>query len=325
MLPNHGDRTGEEQQEGRPTRERVEARVVPGANSSSRASALEHAHTQWTRRTSSRIVPRVLPPIPARIADELGVPVSQVTAAIELLDEGATVPFIARYRKERTGGLDDVQLRALEERQHFLEGVEERREKILAAIDEQGKLTPQLRKAIEAAETKTRLEDLYRPYMVKRRTKAQIARENGLAPLAEGLLADPSQEPQAAATAYVNAEAGVADEAAALEGARQILMESFAEDADLSAELRDHVWNEGRLRSAVVEGKENEGARFSDYFDYTEPLSKIPSHRALALLRARKEDVVSTNLLLDPEDARLGTDTTGDPTLASNAVPLTLL
>ena len=246
-----------------------------------------------------------------RLAAELDASVQQIIAAIALLDEGATVPFIARYRKERTGGLDDVQLRALEERLTYLRELEERRAKVLAAIEEQGKLTPELRRAIESAETKTRLEDLYRPYKVKRRTKAQIARENGLAPLAESLLSDPRQDLESTAAAFVAPERGVPDTAAALEGARQILMETFADDPDLSAGLRDHVWQEGRLRSNVCEGKEGEGARFSDYFDYTEPLASIPSHRALALLRARKEDVVSVNLLLDPDDSRLGSDVTG--------------
>ncbi|MFT4542450.1 MAG: hypothetical protein ACI835_004918 [Planctomycetota bacterium] len=254
----------------------------------------------------------MLPHINNRIADELGATVQQVAAAIELLDEGATVPFIARYRKERTGGLDDVQLRALEERLTYLRELEERREKVLSAIEEQGKLTAELRRAIEAAETKTRLEDLYRPYMVKRRTKAQIAREAGLQPLAHALLQDAGQVPEQAAQAYVSEAKGVPDVAAALEGARQILMETMADDADLSAELRDHVWSNARLRSQVSEGKEAEGARFSDYFDYTEALSTIPSHRALALLRGRKEEVIGTNLLLDPDDKRLGTDVTGD-------------
>jgi uncharacterized protein len=246
-----------------------------------------------------------------RIATELAVSVEQVLAAITLLDEGATVPFIARYRKERTGGLDDVQLRALAERLTYLRELEERRDKVLAAIEEQGKLTPDLRRAIESAETKTRLEDLYRPYMVKRRTKAQIARENGLAPLAEGLLADPQQDPESVAATFVDPKRDVPDAAAALEGARQILMETFADDPDLSSDLRDHVWKEGRVSAKVRPGKEAEGARFSDYFDYVEPLTSVPSHRALALLRAHKEEIVTTDLLLDPEDSRLGTDTTG--------------
>ncbi|MCP3917999.1 MAG: RNA-binding transcriptional accessory protein [bacterium] len=251
------------------------------------------------------------PHIHDRIAAELEASVGQVAAAVQLLDEGATVPFIARYRKERTGGLDDVQLRALEDRLAYLRELEDRRAKVLAAIEEQGKLTPELKRAIEAAETKTRLEDLYRPYMVKRRTKAQIARENGLAPLAKGLLDDPRQDPECAAAAFVDPKRNVPDAAAALEGARHILVESFAEDPDLSAELRDHVWQNGRLRAKVCAGKEDEGARFSDYFDYTEPLANVPSHRALALLRARKEDIVTTDLALDPDDARLGTDVSG--------------
>ncbi len=255
--------------------------------------------------------PRVSLTIHERIAAELSATVRQVAAAAELLDEGATVPFIARYRKERTGGLDDVQLRALEERLGYLRELEERRGKVLAAIEAQGKLRPQLRRAIEPAETKTRLEDLYRPYRVKRRTKAQIAHESGLAPLAEGLWADPTQDPERTAAKYVAPERGVPDAVSALDGARAILVEMFADDADLSAQLRDYVWADGRLRSSVCSGKETEGARFSDYFDYTERLATVPSHRALALLRARKEEVLLTQLLLDPEDARLGDDVTG--------------
>jgi protein Tex len=270
---------------------------------------------QWSLVSSDLPTTRATLSVPLnihdRLAAELEASVQQIIAAIALLDEGATVPFIARYRKERTGGLDDVQLRALEERLTYLRELEERRAKVLAAIEEQGKLTPELRRAIESAETKTRLEDLYRPYKVKRRTKAQIARENGLAPLAESLLADPRQDPEDAAAAFVAPERNVPDAAAALEGARQILMETFADDPELSAGLRDYVWQEGRLRTNVCEGKEGEGARFSDYFDYTEPLASIPSHRALALLRARKEEVVASNLLLDPDDSRLGSDVTG--------------
>lgn len=241
--------------------------------------------------------------ISQRIADELAVRVNQVEAAIRLLDEGATVPFIARYRKEVTGGLDDTQLRNLQERLIYLRELEERRSTVLNSIEEQGKLTPELKAAIMAADTKTRLEDLYRPYMPKRRTKAQIAREAGLEPLAHGLLQDPGQNPEESAAAYVDAEKGVTDVAAALDGARQILMEEFAEDAELVGKLREFLWNNALLKSAAVTGKEEEGAKFSDYFDYAEPLKDVPSHRALALFRGRKEGVLNLTLVL-PEDER---------------------
>lgn len=246
-----------------------------------------------------------------RIAAELRATTRQVATAVQLLDEGATVPFIARYRKERTGGLDDVQLRALEERLGYLRELEDRRAKVLAAIEEQGKLTAELRRSIEQAETKTRLEDLYRPYMVKRRTKAQIAREQGLEPLAQSLLANPSQDPESLATGFIDEAKSVSDASAALEGARWILVEQFAEDADLSSDLRKHVWTAASMRSTVVSGKEQEGSRFSDYFDYAEPIAKVPSHRALAMLRARKEGVVHTALVLSADDDRLGADSTG--------------
>ena len=231
------------------------------------------------------------------IARELSARPAQVEAAVGLLDEGATVPFIARYRKEATGGLDDTQLRHLEERLGYLRELDERRAVVLASIDEQGKLSDGLRAQIEGADTKQRLEDLYLPYKPKRRTKAQIAREAGLGPLAETLLADPTQDPEALAAGYLNPEQGVADLAAALEGARQILMEQFAEDAALAGRLRDRLWEEGVLVSRVVEGKEQEGAKFSDYFDYREPIARIPSHRALALFRGRNQGVLSIELL----------------------------
>ncbi len=236
-----------------------------------------------------------------RIADELGVRLAQVEAAVRLLDEGATVPFIARYRKEVTGGLDDTQLRNLEERLGYLRELEERRTTVLASIEEQGKLTDELRAAILAAETKTRLEDLYRPYMPKRRTKAQIAREAGLQPLAELLLADPQQLPEQAAAAYVDADKGVADSAAALDGARQILMEQFAEEAELVGKLRSYLWEQGELHSQVVAGQEEAGAKFSDWFDFREKVKELPSHRALALFRGRKEGFLNLTLVL-PED-----------------------
>ncbi len=240
--------------------------------------------------------------ITARLAQELAAKEGQVTAAVALLDEGATVPFISRYRKEATGGLDDTQLRLLEERLAYLRELEERRDTVLKSIDEQGKLTAELAAVIREADTKTRLEDLYRPYMKKRRTKAQIAREAGLEPLALALLHDPALAPEATAQNYVDADKGVADIAAALDGARQILMENFAEDAELVGRLRDFAWDEGKLVSKVVSGKEQEGAKFSDYFDAAEAINKTPSHRALALFRGRTEGVLQLSLLLDELD-----------------------
>jgi len=232
----------------------------------------------------------------ARIAEELAVNPRQVSAAVKLLDEGATVPFIARYRKEVTGGLDDTQLRMLEERLGYLRELNERRASILASIRSQDKLTPELEQAINAAETKTLLEDLYLPFKPKRRTKAQIAREAGLEPLADGLLADRSLIPEQAAALYVDADKGVADVAAALEGARQILMERISEDAQLLSELRERVWHKGVIQATVVAGKEQQAEKFKDYFDYSEAINKIPSHRALALLRGRNEDVLALHL-----------------------------
>ncbi len=239
--------------------------------------------------------------IAARIAQELNAREAQVTAAIDLFDGGSTVPFVARYRKEATGGLDDTQLRTLDERLKYLREMEDRRAAILKSIEEQGKLTPQVREQIEAAESKARLEDLYLPFKPKRRTKAQIAREAGLEPLADLLLEDPTRAPEAEAAAFVDAEKGVADAKAALDGAMQILMERFAEDADLVGSLRDHVWSHGRLTSKLVEGKAEAGAKFSDYFDAAEAIAKIPSHRALALLRGRNEEILSLALVLDEE------------------------
>ncbi len=242
-----------------------------------------------------------MPSIPSRIASELNVRVPQVDAAIALLDAKATVPFIARYRKEATGGLDDTQLRQLEERLIYLRELEDRRAAILASIEEQGKLTPELAAAIGAADTKARLEDLYTPYKPKRRTRAQIAREAGLEPLAQMLLRDPTLEPEQAAAAFVDAEAGVPDVAAALEGARWILMESFTEDAELVGGLRELLWQRAEWRSTVVAGKEDEGIKFSDYFNASEPVNKIPSHRVLALLRGRREEILRLSIALPNE------------------------
>ncbi|MFI7640519.1 Tex family protein [Nonomuraea sp. NPDC049400] len=234
-----------------------------------------------------------------RIAAELGVRDGQVQAAVELLDGGATVPFIARYRKEATGALDDAQLRTLEERLRYLRELEERRTAILESIESQGKLDDELREQIMAAETKARLEDIYLPYKPKRRTKAQIARELGLEPLADQLLADPALDPAATAEGFVTE--GVADAGAALEGARAILIERFAEDADLIGGLREQLWSRGRLVSKVREGKEEAGAKFSDYFEFGEPFTKLPSHRILAMFRGEKEEVLSVTL--EPDDS----------------------
>ncbi|WP_045727576.1 Tex family protein [Xanthomonas sp. GPE 39] len=239
------------------------------------------------------------------IAVEIGAQPAQARAAIALLDEGASVPFIARYRKEVTGGLDDTQLRNLEVRLVYLRELEERRAAVLSSIAEQGKLSDELRAEIVAADTKSRLEDLYLPYKPKRRTRAQIAREAGLEPLADGLLADPSQVPETVAAGFVDADKGVADVKAALEGARAILMERWGEDASLVGELRTWLSEVGVIRARVAEGKEQEGAKYRDYFDHAEALAKIPSHRLLALFRARREDIVS--LELDPgSDADAG-------------------
>ncbi|MFF7094037.1 Tex family protein [Streptomyces rubradiris] len=242
--------------------------------------------------------------IEGRIAEELGVRERQVKAAVELLDSGSTVPFIARYRKEATEMLDDAQLRTLEERLRYLRELEDRRTAILESVREQGKLTEELEARIRGAETKARLEDVYLPYKPKRRTKAQIAREAGLEPLADGLLADPTVEPRAAAAGFVDADKGVADPQAALDGARAILTERFAEDADLIGELRERMWVRGRLAAKVREGKEEAGAKFADYFDFAEPFTELPSHRILAMLRGEKEEVL--DLVLEPEEPTEG-------------------
>jgi uncharacterized protein len=248
-------------------------------------------------------------PIESRLAAELSVKPQQVTAAVTLLDEGSTVPFIARYRKEATGGLDDAQLRTLEERLAYLRELEERRAAILKSIEEQGKLTDELKTAIASADTKQRLEDLYLPYKPKRRTKAQIAREAGLEALATTLLEDPRLDPESEALKYLKPaftsesgdNPGVPDAKAALDGARQILMEQFAEDAQLLGEVREYLQQNGQLVSKVATGKEEAGAKFRDYFDYREPVSAVPSHRALALFRGRKEEILQLELKLPEE------------------------
>ncbi|WP_245584278.1 Tex family protein [Silanimonas lenta] len=234
--------------------------------------------------------------IARRIAEGIGAQPAQVRAAIELLDGGATVPFIARYRKEVTGGLDDTQLRELEQQLGYLRELEERRDAILASIAEQGKLTKALLEDLLAADSKARLEDLYLPYKPKRRTKAQIAREAGLEPLADAILADPSVAPEERAAAFVDAEKGVADVAAALDGARAILIERLAENAALVGELREWLQQKGVLRSRVMPGKEAEGAKYRDYFEHVEPIATIPSHRMLALLRGRREEILAVDL-----------------------------
>ncbi|MFZ6675291.1 Tex family protein [Undibacterium sp. Xuan67W] len=254
----------------------------------------------------------MLPSIEQRLALELAAKPVQVAAAITLLDEGSTVPFIARYRKEATGGLDDTQLRLLEERLRYLRELEDRRTAIISSIEEQGKMTPVLLDAITHAEDKTRLEDLYLPYKLKRRTKAQIAIEAGLQDLADILLSDPTKNPEDEAVAYLKPpfstsngdNPGVADTKAALDGARQILMERFAEDASLLQAIREYLLDHGIVESKVVAGKEDAGAKFADYFDYAETLGTIPSHRALALFRGRREEMLTVTLRLDTEEEK---------------------
>jgi uncharacterized protein len=238
-----------------------------------------------------------------RIADELGVAVRQVTAAVELLDGGATVPFIARYRKEVTGTLDDAQLRTLEERLRYLRELDERRDAILTEIGAQGKLTDELSQQIRAADSKARLEDLYLPYKPKRRTRAQIAREAGLEPLAELLLADPTRDPQQEAANFVDPDKNVPDANAALDGARAILVEHFAEDADLLGELRGLMAAHGTMISKVRTGQEQKGAKFADYFEFSEPFARLPSHRILALFRGEKEEILDLTLEPGADDA----------------------
>lgn len=249
--------------------------------------------SELTQQAQQRIV--------LAIGDEIHAQAKQVQAAIGLLDEGATVPFIARYRKEVTGGLDDTQLRLLQERLIYLREMEERRSVVIESIDSQGKLTPELLLALNEAQTKQRIEDLYLPYKPKRRTRAQIAKEAGLEPLADVLLADPTLDPQSMAAQYLDAEKGIVTERDALNGARDILSERFSEDAQLLETLRAFVGKRGLLVSQVVEGQESNGVKFKDYFDYEEALSAVPSHRALALFRGRQEGVLSINVSLGEE------------------------
>src|SRR6476661_8403093 len=241
--------------------------------------------------------------IAAQIAGELGVQAWQVKAAVDLLDAGSTVPFIARYRKEATGTLDDTQLRDLEERLRYLRELEDRRRSILEAIAGQGALTPELQAAVVGADTKSRLEDIYLPFKTKRRTKAQIAREAGLEPLAEALLKRPELDPEREAAKYLNAEHSIGDAAAALAGARSILVERVAQDADLAATLRERLWTQGRMVSRVKKGKEAEGQKFKDYFEFSQQPAGMPSHRVLALLRGEKDGALELDLAeADPND-----------------------
>ena len=263
----------------------------------------------------------MLPSIEQRLASELAARTDQVTAAIALLDEGATVPFIARYRKEATGGLDDTQLRLLEERLGYLRELESRRDTILTSIEEQGKMTPQLKDALLRAADKTHLEDLYLPYRPKRRTKAQIAVEAGLQALADALLANPSLDPDTEAVQFIRAafctdqgdNPGVPDIKAALDGARHILMERFAEDAPLLQDLRDYLLAHGVVEAKVIDGKQQTGEKFADYFEHAEHLSGIPSHRALALLRGRREEILTVVLRLDSEPEKPAWDAPHNP------------
>lgn len=236
-----------------------------------------------------------------KIAQELGVRAEQVEATVTLLDGGATVPFIARYRKEATGALDDAQLRTLEERLGYLRELEDRRKAILESVREQGKLDAALEASILAADSKARLEDIYLPFKPKRRTKAEIAKEAGLEPLANQLMAEPSNDPKVVAEAFVNAEKGVADAVAALDGARAILVERFDEDADLIGVLREEMWTNARMASKVRDGKKTEGEKFADYFEFSEPLTKLPSHRILAMFRGEKEEILDLQIQAETE------------------------
>ncbi|TAK97278.1 MAG: RNA-binding transcriptional accessory protein [Aquabacterium sp.] len=256
-----------------------------------------------------------------QLADELKVRLAQVKAAVELLDGGATVPFIARYRKEATDGLDDTQLRDLEARLGYLRELEDRRAAVLKRIEEQGKLTPELRAAIETVPTKQELEDLYLPYKPKRRTKGMIAREAGLEPLADKLFTDPSLDPQTEAAAFINADGGFADAFAVLDGVRDILSERWAEDAALIGKMRDWLWSEGLFKSKLMDGKDQNNpdvAKFRDYFDYDEPIRTVPSHRALAVFRGRTQEILDAKLVLDEEVIP------GKPTMAEGRIAVHL-
>src|SRR6195256_2730708 len=261
-------------------------RRPPAAGDSSAATASERLHVANIYR---------------QIAEELGVREQQVEATVALLDGGATVPFVARYRKEITGALDDVQLRKLEERLNYLRELEERRIAILSSVREQGKLDAALEAAILAADSKGRLEDIYLPFKPKRRTKAEIAKEAGLEPLADSLLTQPQNDPQAVAAGFVDAEKQIADVAAALDGARAILVERFAEDADLIGMLREQLWSQGLMTSVVRKGKKTEGEKFKDYFEFSEPLHKLPSHRILAMFRGEKEEILELQIQPDAQ------------------------
>lgn len=253
-------------------------------------------HSQVTAQQTTQKITQL-------IAEELSVNRKQVEAAVELLDEGATVPFISRYRKEVTGGLDDTQMRNLEDRLRYLREMEDRRKAILKSIAEQEKLSPELEAQILQAETKNRLEDLYLPYKQKRRTKGQIAIEAGLLPLADALFNDPNLEPEQQANPYIDSDKGIADSKAALDGAKYILMERFSEDANLLTKLRDYLWQEGLLSSRMVDGKEQEGSKFSDYFEHDEAINQTPSHRALAMFRGRNESILNLAIVIgDPDD-----------------------
>lgn len=255
----------------------------------------------YTTKTELKEKTRMSQAICRMIAQELNVRPEQVNAAVTLIDDGNTVPFIARYRKEVTGGLDDTQLRTLDSRLSYLREMDDRRQTILTSIQEQGKLTPELEQEIAQADSKTRLEDLYLPYKPKRRTKGQIAIEAGLEPLADQLWNHPQTEPESEASKYLDADKGIADTKAALDGARAIIMERIAEDANLLEKIRNHLNRNAELVSRVVEGKEQEGEKFKDYFNHNEPLSKVPSHRALAMLRGRNEGFLTLAMNADPE------------------------
>ncbi|MEA2911962.1 MAG: protein Tex [Bradyrhizobium sp.] len=261
---------------------------LPAAGDSPAAMALERSRVANINR---------------RIAEELGVREQQVEATVALLDGGATVPFVARYRKEATGALDDAQLRTLEERLNYLRELEERRSAILNSVREQGKLDAALEAAILAADSKGRLEDIYLPFKPKRRTKAEVAKEAGLEPLADLLLTQPENDPQSVAVRFIDPDKQVADAAAALDGARAILVERFAEDADLIGALREQMWSNGLLTSSVRHGKKTEGEKFKDYFDFSEPLTKLPSHRILAMFRGEKEEILDLQMLPEPPGA----------------------